>query len=82
MYNSFMVRAVKLKGLITENRRLTLTVPNDMPAGPVDVLVVSKNDADKGSLLHFLDDLTSAPKSARSPEEIEQSILTERNAWE
>jgi hypothetical protein len=77
-----MVRAVKLEGLITENRKLTLTVPNDMPAGPVDVLVVSRNGAAKTSLLYFLGDLTSAPKSARSPEEIEEAIFTERNAWE
>lgn len=77
-----MIRAVKLEGLITENRQLTLTVPKDIPAGPVDILVVSKNGAKKESLLRFLDDLTSVPKSARSPEQIEEAILAERNAWE
>jgi hypothetical protein len=77
-----MIRAVKLEGLITENGQLTLTVPKDIPAGPVDVLVVSKNGAKKESLLRFLDDLSSAPQSPRSPKEIEKGILIERNAWE
>jgi hypothetical protein len=80
--NSFMVCSVKLEGLITENRQLTLTIPKDIPAGPVDVLVVSKNGAKKESLLRFLNDLSSAPQSPRSPEEIEKGILAERNAWE
>jgi hypothetical protein len=81
MYTLSMVRAVKLEGHLSENRQLTLTVPDEIPAGPVEVLVVSKKGG-KESLLRFLDALTLAPISSRSSEEIEEAILTERNAWD
>lgn len=74
-----MVRTVKLEGHLSENRQLTLTVPNEIPAGPVEVLVVSKN-GNKESLLRFLDALTLAPVSSRSSKEIKDAILIERNA--
>jgi hypothetical protein len=82
IYTLFMVRAVKLEGHLSENRQLTLTVPNEVPIGPVEVLVVSKNGSNKGSLLHFLDTLVLASASSRSSKEIEDGILTERNAWD
>jgi hypothetical protein len=81
MYTLSMVRAVKLEGHLSENRQLTLTVPDEIPAGPAEVLVVSKKGG-KESLLRFLDALTLAPISSRSSEEIEEAILTERNAWD
>jgi hypothetical protein len=81
-YTLSMVRAVKLEGHLTENRQLTLTIPSEIPAGPVEVLVVSKDGNKEGSLLRFLDELASAPLTSRSSQEIEDAILAERNAWD
>ena len=78
------MRAVKLDTVISENRKLSLTVPPEIPSGPVEVLILSKEGAEgqKASLLAFLDALASAPASTRSPEEIEESIQAERSAWD
>jgi hypothetical protein len=81
-YALSMVRAVKLEGHLTENRQLTLTIPSEIPAGPVEVLVVSKKGAGKESLLRFLDELALAPLASRSSKQIEDAILAERNAWD
>jgi hypothetical protein len=81
-YTLSRVRAVKLEGLLTDNRQLTLTIPSEIPAGPVEVLVVSKNGHKKELLLHFLDDLVSALAPSRTPEQIEAGTLAERNAWD
>ena len=76
------MRAVKLETTVPENRKLSLMVPPEIPSGPVEVLILSKEGArgQKASLLAFLDNLASAPASTRSPEEIEESIRAERNA--
>ena len=77
------MRAVKLETTVPENRKLSLTVPPEIPPGPVEVLILSKESAEaQKSLLVFLDALASAPPSPRKPEEIEADIQAERNAWD
>lgn len=79
-----MMRAVKLESVLTEDRKLTLTVPADIPVGPVEVVILAKDDvkAKAESLLGFLDDLSSLPVSSRPPAEIDADIAAERNAWD
>jgi hypothetical protein len=77
-----MVRAAKLEEHLDQNRQLTVTVPSEIPAVPVEILIVSKNGKQKESLLRFLDHLTSFPSSSRGSKEMDEAILSERNAWD
>ena len=78
------MRAVKLDSVVTENRQLLLTVPSEIPSGPVEVLILAKETADarQVSLLGFLDALASEPASSRSAEAMESAVATERDAWD
>ena len=77
------MRAVKLESVVPENRQLSLTVPPEIPSGPVEVLILAKETADarQASLLGFLDALRSEPASSRSAEAMESAVAAERNAW-
>lgn len=76
------MRAVKLESVVPKNRQLSLTVPPEIPSGPVEVLILAKDaDAQQVSLIGFLDALESEP-SARSPETIESAVAAERDAWD
>ena len=77
------MRAVKLESVVPKNRQLSLTVPPEIPSGPVEVLILTKAvDAPQASLTGFLDALSSEPVSARSTEAIEADVSAERNAWD
>ncbi len=78
------MRAVKLESFIPENRQLSLTVPPEIPSGPVEVLILAKETADarQASLLGFLDTLRSEPASSRSAEAMESAVAAERDAWD
>lgn len=78
------MRAVKLESVVSENRQLSLTVPPEIPSGPVEVLILAKEDVDtrQASLLRFLDALRSEPASFRSAEVMESAVAAERNAWD
>jgi hypothetical protein len=74
------VRAVKLETTLTDNRELTLTVPPEIPSGPIEVVILAKEQA-AATLLEFLDELESSA-SSRTPAEIEADIAAERQAWD
>ena len=78
------MRAVKLESVVPKNRQLSLTVPLEIPSGPVEVLILAKETADarQASLLEFLDALRSEPVSSRSAEAIELAVAAERDAWD
>ena len=78
------MRAVKLESVVPENRQLSLTVPPEIPSGPVEVLILAKETADarQASLLGFLDALRSEPVSSRSAEVMESAVAAERDAWD
>lgn len=78
------MRAVKLDSVVPENRQLLLTVPLEIPSGPVEVLILAKETANarQVSLLGFLDALASEPASSRSAEAMESAVATERAAWD
>ena len=78
------MRAVKLESVVPENRQLSLTVPPEIPSGPVEVLILAKDTADvrQASLLGFLDALRSEPASSRSAGTMESAVAAERDAWD
>ena len=77
------MRAVKLESVVSKNRQLSLTVPPEIPSGPVEVLILSKDVGEqRASLIGFLDALRSEPASSRSAEATESAIAAERNAWD
>ena len=78
------MRAVKLDSVVPKNRQLLLTVPSEIPSGPVEVLILAKetSGARQVSLIGFLDGLASEPASSRSAEAMESAIATERDAWD
>jgi hypothetical protein len=77
------MRAVKLEAVLPEDRQLNLTVPPEIPSGPVEVVILAKDDMDRrASLLNFLDELVSLPPSARTAAAIEADIAGERQAWD
>lgn len=77
------MRAVKLHSVVSKSRHLSLTVPPEIPSGPVEVLILAKEDAGarQASLLRFLDALMQEPASPRSAEAMASAVAAERNAW-
>ena len=49
-----MVRTVKLRGHVDKNGKLTISIPNSIPPGEVEVIVRSKVTAPKGTPEHTL----------------------------
>ncbi len=77
------MRAVKLESVVSKNRRLSLTVPPEIPSGPVEVLIFVRDmEAQRTSLIGFLDALRSEPASTRSADTIEAAVAAERDAWD
>lgn len=77
------MRAVKLESVVTRDRKLTLTVPPEIPFGKVEVLILAKESVEvkEDSLETFLKELSALPVSTRTPAEFEAAITAERNAW-
>ena len=78
------MRAVKLESVVSEDRKLTLTVPPEIPSGQVEVLILAKEGAEgkQDSLETFLKELSTLPLSTRTPADFEAAITAERNAWD
>lgn len=74
--------AVKLESVVSKNRQLSFTVPPEIPSGPVEVLILSKDVGEQRvSLIGFLDALRSEPASALRSDATESAIAAERNTW-
>lgn len=80
------MRAVKLTGTITGDHKLMLDLPDDLPTGPAEVIVLVNEasavstDADE-SFEAFLDSLGKSPHRRRSKAEIDRYLEQERNSW-
>ncbi len=77
------MRAVKLASVVTEDHKLTLTVPPEIPSGQVEVLILAKDNAEvnQDALEAFLKELSALPVSTRTPADFEVAITAERNTW-
>ena len=79
------MRAVKLNVVITDDHKLSLELPADIPAGPAEVVVLvpePKSDQSTSSLMDFLEKLEQSDHPRRSKEEIDRYLEEERNSWE
>ena len=72
-----------VKAVMDEHGHIELLEPVTLDAKrQVLVTILEESTHPQTSLLTFLDDLAFAPLSQRSPEEIEEDIRAERNAWD
>ncbi len=80
------MQAIKLDGVISKDHRLMLTIPPDIPSGPVEVVVLVKEKqketlGKQKSLQDFLAKLEQKPYSDRSAEEVDAYIEEMRNSF-
>ena len=77
--------AVKLDTIIPQNRHLVIQVPNEMPIGDAEVIILSKLGNQQGNgqaLLRYLRERRLSPRYRRSADEIDAQIEQERSAWD
>jgi len=79
------MQAVKLQTYITKNHRLELDLPDDMPEGAAEVIVLVqdlKESTGEESLRDFFKALDASPRPRMSKEEIDRYIDETRNSWD
>jgi hypothetical protein len=80
------VRAIKITTTIGADHTLHLQLPDDVDAGPAEVIVLvpeQQATAKAGQGLEgFLRKLREAPRKVRSKEEIDRYLNEERASWE
>jgi hypothetical protein len=80
----FPMLAVKLEAVVPDNHQLVLQVPDEIPAGTVEIVILAKGKPLTSNGQTILDFLAEAayPIEPRSAEDIEADIQAERSAWE
>lgn len=76
---------ITLKGRITVDHKLTAEVPEEVPAGEVDIVVRLPRTvtSDNRRMIEFLEELQRQPgRRNRSKEDIDRQIEEERNSWD
>jgi len=81
------MQAVKLKVNITSDHHLDGIVPDDVPSGEAEVVVLYENpahgDADQmAGMFTLLENIQKQDHPRRSLDEIKSSINSERDSWE
>lgn len=77
--------AVRLDAVILKDRQLDLIVPEEIPEGEVEVIILSKAGTSSGNgqaLLQYLREHRYPASRRRSAAQIDAQIAEERNAWE
>jgi hypothetical protein len=76
------MQAIKLKAIVDKSRELRLLVPEDIPEGPVEVVVLSEtSQAAKPRLSEVLRGVKREHKT-HSRQELDSRIGAERDSWE
>jgi hypothetical protein len=80
------MRATKLKAHISADHRLEITLPDDVPEGEAEIIVLSPEPCDTAAkqqdyLDAFFMDLENAAVPRRSKEDIDRLIQEERDNW-
>lgn len=81
------MQAYKTHQKITEDRHVTLTVPDEFPIGEAEIIVLAQvpeavRVGQRESLESFFRKLDSTPPSGRSKEDIDRYLEEERASWE
>ena len=79
------MRALKLMTRITKDHRLDVVLPNDVPEGDVEVIVLlpeTISPAATSSLCEFTEKLEKMPSSGRSKADIDCYLDKERASWD
>jgi hypothetical protein len=79
------MQAIKLTTYIDKNHRLELDLPDDLPEGAAEVIVLvqdSPKPASEESLRDFFKRLDAAPRPDMGKEEVERYIEAARNSWD
>lgn len=79
------MRAIKLTANIGDDHRLNVQLPNDVPPGIAEVILLfSANESvnNLNDLKSFTEWLDQQPRYTRSKEEIDRYLEEERNSWE
>lgn len=80
-----MQSALRLETVVLPGQRIEISDPGLPEGARVDVIVVlpaSRKGEQSGSMLSYLDSLPAGPRSAKTWDEIEKQIQTERDGWE
>jgi len=80
------MHTLKLTAKITHDRHLQIVLPDDIPEGEVDVVVLIKDSqaqpaAQENYLNTFFNDLENSDIPRRSKEEIDHFLEEERADW-
>ena len=79
------MRALKLMTRITKDHRLDVMLPDDVPEGDVEVIVLlpeTRSPAATSTLREFTEKLEKMPSSGRSKADIDRYLDEERSSWD
>lgn len=80
------MQAIKLHARVDHDRKLSLQLPDDVPEGDVEVIVLAPErpagDACREHLETLFRKLASSPRARMSKAEIDAYLVQERAAWE
>ncbi len=78
------MRAFKVRGHVEKDHTLSLKLPEDVPEGPAEVIVLIPERVSKPahSLNDFLDRLAGHPRQVLSKDEIDRHLERERQCWD
>ena len=80
------MQAIKFRATIPADRTLVLHIPEGIPIGEAEIVVLVQEDkpANDGetSLVEYLDALSGRQRKTRTREDIDRQIETERCSWE
>ena len=81
------MKAIKLRGTVQSDHSLHLQLPEDIKAGPAEVIVLVENESvqlrsEREGLAQFFADRPIDPRHTRTKEDIDSSLQKERNSWD
>lgn len=80
-----MMQAVRLKAVLSDDRRLEIAVPDEIPVGEVEVIVLASSLTATGAqqtLDELFAELDRMPHKRLTTEEINQYLAGERGSWD
>jgi hypothetical protein len=80
-----MMQAVRLKAVLSDDRRLEIVVPEEIPLGEVEVIVLASSPTATGAqqtLDELFVELDRMPHKRLTTEEINQYLAGEWGSWD